>query len=86
MSSVSFGNQIKNLSGSEYFIQLQKWDIMFSKFHFITIIPWNFSFPSSITPVAPWNSIEKNWTSGGRLNKKDGLTRYGDSHVKDKTS
>ena len=23
--------------------------------------------------------------SGGRLNKKDGLTRYGDSHVKDKT-
>ena len=24
--------------------------------------------------------------TGGRLNKKDGLTRYGDSHVKDKTS
>ena len=24
--------------------------------------------------------------SGGRLNKKDGLTRYGDSYVKDKTS
>ena len=24
--------------------------------------------------------------SGGRLNKKDGLTRYGDPHVKDKTS
>ena len=23
---------------------------------------------------------------GGGLNKKDGLTRYGDSHVKDKTS
>ena len=23
--------------------------------------------------------------TGGRLNKKDGLTRYGDSHVKDKT-
>ena len=23
---------------------------------------------------------------GGRLNKKDGLTRCGDSHVKDKTS
>ena len=28
-------------------------------------------------------SIER---AGGRLNKKDGLTRYGDSHVKDKTS
>ena len=25
-------------------------------------------------------------SSGGRLNKKDGLTRYDDSHVKDKTS
>ena len=25
-------------------------------------------------------------TPWGRLNKKDGLTRYGDSHVKDKTS
>ena len=24
--------------------------------------------------------------TGGRLNKKDGLTRYGDFHVKDKTS
>ena len=24
--------------------------------------------------------------TGGHLNKKDGLTRYGDSHVKDKTS
>ena len=23
---------------------------------------------------------------GGRLNKKDGLTSYGNSHVKDKTS
>ena len=27
-----------------------------------------------------------NKNTGGRLNKKDGLTRYGDSHVKDKTS
>ena len=25
-------------------------------------------------------------TPGGGLNKKDGLTRYGNSHVKDKTS
>ena len=24
--------------------------------------------------------------AGGRLNKKDGLTRHGNSHVKDKTS
>ena len=26
------------------------------------------------------------WTAGGRLNKKDGLTMYGNSHVKDKMS
>ena len=34
-----------------------------------------------------WNQIlNENWYTGGRLNKKDGLTRYGNSHVKDKTS
>ena len=26
------------------------------------------------------------WATGGRLNKKDSLTRYGNSHVKDKTA
>ena len=31
-------------------------------------------------------SSHKTKPSGGRLNKKDGLTRYGNSHVKDKTS
>ena len=35
--------------------------------------------------VASFNTVEDS-TAGGRLNKKDGLTRYGDSHVKDKTS
>ena len=30
--------------------------------------------------------IDELITQGGRLNKKDGLTRYGDSHVKDETS
>ena len=33
-----------------------------------------------------WDSLLSVRCSGGRLNKKDGLTRYGDSHVKDKTS
>ena len=32
------------------------------------------------------NVLGRNVWPGGRLNKKDGLTRYGDSHVKDKTS
>ena len=32
-----------------------------------------------------FHARHKQWP-GGRLNKKDGLTRYGDSHVKDKTS
>ena len=36
--------------------------------------------------LLPLNSNNTHGTAGGRLNKKDGLTRYGDSHVKDKTS
>ena len=32
------------------------------------------------------SSQHKEFHAGGRLNKKDGLTRYGNSHVKDKTS
>ena len=32
------------------------------------------------------NGLVPNRVPGGRLNKKDGLTRYGNSHVKDKTS
>ena len=32
------------------------------------------------------NNKEYTKAPGGRLNKKDGLTRYGNSHVKDKTS
>ena len=35
-------------------------------------------------PLPKW--AQHVWHSGSRLNKKDGLTRYGDSHVKDKTS
>ena len=34
----------------------------------------------------PKGPINNKQAPGGRLNKKDGLTRYGDSHVKDKTS
>ena len=34
------------------------------------------AYNTVLLAVIPW----------GRLNKKDGLTRYGDSHVKDKTS
>ena len=33
-----------------------------------------------------WLNEIKMPKAGGRLYKKDGLTRYGDSHVKDKTS
>ena len=39
---------------------------------------------SASIPVA--FDVFQSVTPGGRLNKKDGLTRYGDSHVKDKTS
>ena len=38
----------------------------------------------SFHQTADWQV--KLYAPGGRLNKKDGLTRYGNSHVKDKTS
>ena len=45
-----------------------------------------FMFLSEFKPhMSPWLTIQT-ILPGGRLNKKDGLTRYGDSHVKDKTS
>ena len=31
-------------------------------------------------------NLGRDMETGGRLNKKDGLTRNGNSHVKDKTS
>ena len=37
-------------------------------------------------PFCPENEDLFMAEPGGRLNKKDGLTRYGNSHVKDKTS
>ena len=39
---------------------------------------------SSFGVVTEWESIlsKDRLASGGRLNKKDGLTRYGDSHVR----
>ena len=40
-----------------------------------------------LDPLQPENhSYNIANSPGGRLNKKDGLTRCGDSHVKDKTS
>ena len=46
--------------------------------------------PISVVSVYLIIQMAKLWLpkmiAGGRLNKKDGLTRYGDSHVKDKTS
>ena len=41
-------------------------------------------FERTATKCQPRKDCEKR--PGGRLNKKDGLTRYGDSHAKDKTS
>ena len=39
-----------------------------------------------IHTLRDWEYIDEYQNTGGRLNKKDGLTRYGNSHVKDKTS
>ena len=49
---------------------------------------WRYIVTSSLiggthTQIDPYDHMV--WP-GGRLNKKDGLTGYGDPHVKDKTS
>ena len=77
---------------------IQPWVIVFKEnFENITscIAKWNIvdDFTSiflncgelSFNIVAWWGLVS-DMPPGGRLNKKDGLTRYGDSHVKDKTS
>ena len=49
---------------------------------------WNLSSGCFVFCIRQYRIKEDNVQkeAGGRLNKKDGLTRYGDSHVKDKTS
>ena len=52
-----------------------------------TIVAWEINV--IIECKIPWLTKCDNLITcrpGSRLNKKDGLTRYGDSHVKDKTS
>ena len=62
-----------------------KWNI--EKFGNFRVLIWHWkSYYAMKFPVALGNQTLHPKTSGGRLNKKDGLTRYGDSHVKDKTS
>ena len=49
---------------------------------FQTNVKYHSRRPYARLPIIPWFLPDP----GGRLNKKDGLTRYGNSHVKDKTS
>ena len=53
------------------------WDVIVSKMAVVCIL-------QNLFILVLYNFVNK--IPGGRLNKKDGLTRYGDSHVKDKTS
>ena len=48
-------------------------------------VKWN-PLDSLKLPLEYYCVISSPEEPGGRLNKKDGLTRYGNSHVKDKTS
>ena len=50
------------------------------------IKPFFYVNSSSKLIVSAYASMANLSRTGGRLNKKDGLTRCGDSHVKDKTS
>ena len=47
---------------------------------------WTHLCPFLLAEINWDNNTDEKMQPGGRLNKKDGLTRYGDSHVKDKTS
>ena len=47
---------------------------------------WVYSQEKFQSIMAVINDSDNKNETGGRLNKKDGLTRYGNSHVKDKTS
>ena len=53
-----------------------------------TVIVWSSFIPKHYIRSEQHEKkyVLKKHEPGGRLNKKDGLTRYGDSHVKDKTS
>ena len=78
---VSFLAQALNLySRLLYFVQYDK-DPCFLQ-------PEGFGLPRNVTfGVYPdFGNGHRQKDTGGRLNKKDGLTRYGDPHVKDKTS
>ena len=81
-SSIRASSNSFRLSKSQHFIQIfLTWNSQFKLAgrNFIHFFLWNRSnFWQDTKAEVVW--------AGGRLNKKDGLTRYGDSHVKDKTS
>ena len=52
----------------------------------VTEVFKNWSGTEALKNLSVTEVFKKVSGSGGRLNKKDGLTRYGNSHVKDKTS
>ena len=58
-----------------------------TEYSFQNIISFSIIIPCKCMKLVPFNGIlVSSADTGPRLNKKDGLTRYGDSHVKDKTS
>ena len=59
----------------EYEISFWRWN------NLITFLSPSWDFLCLYDDIFIWKLYP-----GGRLNKKDGLTSYGDSHVKDKTS
>ena len=59
----------------------------FLSFHIYVEYSWNLVELNEIEySGSSWYRLVSWRNHGGRLNKEDGLTRYGDSHVKDKTS
>ena len=75
-------NHVYMIKSTIQLVKYTSWIISYSKKHFFHALAAIFQ---NLTTISEQNMVIC-LSPGGRLNKKDGLTSYGDSHVKDKTS
>ena len=75
------------INESHKHISMINFNFEYRIFYTIFFRPWRIMISKKLSLTMSVSSIDINIVPpGGRLNKKDGLTRYGNSHVKDKTS
>ena len=84
MDLLSWNYQIRVLLSFDTFRPRQNVRHLQTIFWSFFLVGQLYNFDSNFQKFISSNSTNRE--PGGRLNKKDGLTRYGNSHVKDKTS